>query len=198
MQDITYYAPGQSNSSLWGREPAPEDEIRDKRLKILKAYNTKGTLKKETSAATLQRIRSEVSIAPLSPIKVPKMKKYFHSPSPSFTGEFGKPPQLKRIDKWWLKEPTKPGEAMNRTHNRLSEVKNFTGSVKHNFHHWRRQAKSRGVVFNDSHVDPFFPDDAFNFIQTSSTWRSDQTLSIHRQGDFLSEATWRSQLRSER
>jgi hypothetical protein len=195
--DVTYYAPGGTSGLLNGRMPAPEDEIKDKRLKILKAYNTKGLMRKSTSEATLQRMKSESSIGPLSPIKVPKMKKFSHSPSPSFMGDMGKPPIIPTTHRWWLKEPTVCGGGMNVTHKRLSDVKNFTGSVKHNFHHFRRQAKSRGVVFTDDHADPFFPEDAFKFLQTSCSWRADQSLAIQRQGDLLSESTWRSQLRSD-
>jgi len=182
---------------LAGRELRKEDEIREKRIQLLKAYQKKGAMKKSTSMQALQRMHSESQIITLSPIKVPYPKKFTHFPSASFNGDFGKPPPIAPENKWWAKEVTQPGEAMNHTHKRLSDVKNFSGSVKHNFHHWRRQAKNRGVTFTDNHVDPFVPDEALNFIQKVSSWRHDQVLMVQRQGDFMSEAIFRSTLRAD-
>jgi len=180
---------------LSGRDASHEDEIREKRIALLKAYQAKGAMKKSTSMQTLQRIKSESQILTMSPIKVPRTKKFAHLPSTSFNGDFGKPPLIE--NKWWAKEVTKSGEAMNGTQTRLSDVKNFSGSVKHNFHHWRRQAKIRGVTFSDNHVDPFVPDEALSFIQKVSSWRHDQVLMVQRQGDFMSEAIFRSTLRAD-
>jgi len=184
-----------SLQELSGREISRDDEIREKRIALLKAYQKKGTMKRSESMKTLQRIQSESQILTMSPIKVPRPKKFTHFPSISFNGDFGKPPVVE--NKWWAKEVTRPGEAMNVTQERLSDVKNFSGSVKHNFHHWRRRAKSRGVQFADNHVDPFVPDEALNFIQKANSWRHDQVLMVQRQGDFMAEAIFRSTLRAD-
>ncbi len=188
--DRTYFDP-----DLSGRNFDTRDEIRDKRLELLKAYRLKGSLKKSNSEATLRRMKSESQIFTLSPIKVPLHKKFSHSPAPSMNGDFGKPPIIK--ERWWTKDLTKPGEAMNTVQKRLSDVDNFTGSVKHNFHHFRREAKMRGVAFEDNIVDPFVPDEANHFIQKSSSWRHDQAMMGQRQGDLMTEAIFRSTLRSD-
>jgi hypothetical protein len=197
--DLTYYAHAQSREEqLFGRERNMKDEIVDKRLKILRAYKNKSNLSKSRSESQLAFIKKETEILPLSPIKVPRMKKFEWSASPCIAGSSSKPRPIPVESQWWKKDATQPGCAMNPTQSRLSLKENFTGSVKHNFRHHRIKARSRGVVFNDDYdksMEGLFPDEAFKFLETSNTWKSDHHMKVQRQGDMLSEATFRASLR---
>jgi hypothetical protein len=196
-KDLVFY---QAQNSLIGQEVTNKDEIIDKRMKILRAYKNKAGLSKSRSEAELSRIQKETAILALSPIKVPKMKKFSYSVSPCIASSASKPPPIAKNQHWWANEPSVAGSLMNDGQKRLSSKENFTGSVKHSYKHFRRRAQSRGVVFDDDYVDPdvnLFPEVAYKFLETSSTWKSGHHMLVQRQGDLLSEATFRSSLRSD-
>ena len=199
-RDVTYYAPQSREEQLWGRESTRSDEIIDKRLKVLRAYKTKQELKplRRQQAQAIKKAASE--IMPLSPIKVPRMKKFEWSCSPCIAGQEG-PSVIPREQQWWKNEPAVCGSLMNASQSRLSLKENFTGSVKHNFRHHRVRAVSRGVKFTDTYNSDNaigdFPEEAYKFLETSSSWKADHHLKVARQGDMLAEATFRASLRTD-
>ena len=91
-----------------------DDEIRAKRLRMLEAYAEK-KVKQAHRVVELRKLESTQRILPLSPMR-PKAK----------NGQ--EPPRIK--NKWWLKQPCKPGEACTRVQCKLSSEEFFTGTQK--------------------------------------------------------------------
>ena len=106
-----------------------EDEVRRKRLLMLKAYADKKVLQ-----GTRQReLRTEQEVSrrfgPLSPIKRPKEAKFNHAKGCTIAAKGQVPPAID--DKWWRQPPSKAGELCNKIQRKLSHESFWTGTQKY-------------------------------------------------------------------
>jgi len=104
-----------------------DDEIRAKRLRMLKAYAEK-KVRQAHRVVELRALESAQRILPLSPIKRPKEKKFNHAQGCTMAANGQQPPRIEK--KWWLKQPCKPGEACTSIQRKLSSEEFFTGTQK--------------------------------------------------------------------
>ena len=106
----------------------PHDIIKEKRLRMLKAYLNKRNLLEHQKAKVLEIRQREATILPGSPIKRPKESKFNHSRGCTIAASGAIPPRIN--EKWWLKAPSRAGEKMNAIQKKLSSEQFFTGTQK--------------------------------------------------------------------
>ena len=192
--DAHYYSPQtEYNNTLAGYAKQP-DGVLEKRMKVLRAYATRGQQSEERKENVIKRVASESRIRPTDRFKYHRQGKFNH-PKTALFDKSGQKPKGDYSD-WWKKELTVPGEAMNAGQRRCSSLDSFTGSVAHNYRHHKAMANYRTTGSYDIEEGASsFGDQTFKFIDKSNVSKADAHSSVRRQADFLAEATFRNSLR---
>ena len=186
-----YYGPQtEYNNTLAGSLEEP-DGVLEKRMKVLRAYSTRGQQVEERRHNVMRRIASESQIRPTDRFKYHRQGKFSH-PKTALFDKSGQPPKVDRSG-WWRKDPCTPGEAQNAAQKRCSSIDAFTGSVRYNLRHNRALAQIRSMEQGSDHG---FTEDTFKFLDKASVSKADAHNKVMRQADFLAEATFRNSLRS--
>jgi len=108
---------------------ASYEDVREKRLRMLKAYADKREFASTTDARLRATREKEMRIGPLSPLKRPKETKFNHKQGCTMAAKGQLPPSIE--DKWWQKKPCQPGELCNKIQRKLSHEHFFTGTQKY-------------------------------------------------------------------
>jgi len=161
-----------------------EQEIREKRNAMLKAYKIKSRSKEEVKMATLERIRSESTIVPLSPIRCLPEKRIEHRQSVTFGRYNESPPRIH--NKWWTKQPCIAGEALTRAQKRNCNSDLFPESYKNHF----RDDRAVALANNNQFVV-----DKIEATKTLASLPFKQLIALNKTADFYSEVNFRTALR---